>query len=73
MAVATDLGYIPPNVKVQLQGVDLLLLESNHDLEMLRDGPYPWSVKQRVLASATFPMRRQRTFLRTVTMARLPM
>jgi phosphoribosyl 1,2-cyclic phosphodiesterase len=26
------------------------LLESNHDLEMLRDGPYPWSVKQRVLS-----------------------
>ena len=50
MAVATDLGYIPPNVKAQLKRVDLLLLESNHDLEMLRDGPYPWSVKQRVLS-----------------------
>ena len=50
MAFATDLGYISPNVKAQLRGVDLLLLESNHDLEMLRDGPYPWSVKQRVLS-----------------------
>lgn len=50
MAFATDLGYIPPNVKAQLRGVDLLLLESNHDLEMLRDGPYPWQVKQRVLS-----------------------
>jgi phosphoribosyl 1,2-cyclic phosphodiesterase len=50
MAFATDLGYIPPNVKAQLAGVDLLLLESNHDLEMLRDGPYPWAVKQRVLS-----------------------
>ena len=50
MAVATDLGYITPNVKAQLKNVDLLLLESNHDLEMLRDGPYPWSVKQRVLS-----------------------
>jgi phosphoribosyl 1,2-cyclic phosphodiesterase len=50
MGFATDLGYIPPNVRAQLQGVDLLLLESNHDLEMLRDGPYPWSVKQRVLS-----------------------
>ena len=50
MAFATDLGYIPPNVKAQLQKVDLLLLESNHDLEMLRDGPYPWAVKQRVLS-----------------------
>lgn len=50
MAVATDLGYVPPNVKASLTGVDLLLLESNHDLEMLRDGPYPWQVKQRVLS-----------------------
>jgi len=50
MAVATDLGYVPPNVKAQLKKLDLLLLESNHDLEMLRDGPYPWSVKQRVLS-----------------------
>jgi phosphoribosyl 1,2-cyclic phosphodiesterase len=50
MALATDLGYMAPNVKAQLRGVNLLLLESNHDLEMLRDGPYPWSVKQRVLS-----------------------
>jgi phosphoribosyl 1,2-cyclic phosphodiesterase len=50
MAFATDLGYIPPNVKAQLRALDLLLLESNHDLEMLRDGPYPWQVKQRVLS-----------------------
>lgn len=50
MGFATDLGYIPPNVKAQFAAVDLLLLESNHDLEMLRDGPYPWAVKQRVLS-----------------------
>jgi phosphoribosyl 1,2-cyclic phosphodiesterase len=50
MGFATDLGYVPPNVRAQLQGLDLLLLESNHDLEMLRDGPYPWAVKQRVLS-----------------------
>ena len=50
MAVATDLGYVPPNVKSALKRIDVLLLESNHDLEMLRDGPYPWSVKQRVLS-----------------------
>lgn len=50
LAVATDLGYMPPNVKAQLRRCDLILLESNHDLEMLRDGPYPWSVKQRVLS-----------------------
>ncbi len=50
MALATDLGYMPPNVKAALKRMDVMLLESNHDLEMLRDGPYPWSVKQRVLS-----------------------
>jgi len=50
MAIATDLGYMPPNVKRALERIDVLLLESNHDLEMLKDGPYPWAVKQRVLS-----------------------
>jgi phosphoribosyl 1,2-cyclic phosphodiesterase len=50
IAVATDLGYMPPNVVMHLKGADLLMLESNHDVEMLRDGPYPWAVKQRVLS-----------------------
>jgi phosphoribosyl 1,2-cyclic phosphodiesterase len=50
MAIATDLGYMPPNVKMAMRNCDVLMLESNHDLEMLRDGPYPWSVKQRVMS-----------------------
>ena len=50
LGLATDLGYMPPNVQAQLRRCDLIMLESNHDLEMLRDGPYPWSVKQRVLS-----------------------
>jgi phosphoribosyl 1,2-cyclic phosphodiesterase len=48
IGVATDLGYMPPNVCHELRGCDVLVIESNHDLEMLRVGPYPWSVKQRV-------------------------
>ena len=50
IAIATDLGYMPPSVRDQLRGCDLLVLESNHDVEMLRVGSYPWSVKQRVLS-----------------------
>jgi phosphoribosyl 1,2-cyclic phosphodiesterase len=50
LAIATDLGYLPPNVCDHLRGSDVLLMESNHDLEMLRVGPYPWSVKQRVMS-----------------------
>jgi len=47
---ATDLGYLPGNVRDQLRGCDMLIVESNHDLEQLRNGPYPWSVKQRVMS-----------------------
>ena len=45
---ATDLGRMLTNVKDQLRGCDVLVIESNHDIERLRIGPYPWSVKQRV-------------------------
>ncbi len=47
---ATDLGYIAANARQALRRCDVLMLESNHDTEMLRDGPYPWSVKQRVMS-----------------------
>ena len=47
---ATDLGYIPVSVRDHLRGCDVLVMESNHDVEMLRVGPYPWSVKQRVMS-----------------------
>jgi phosphoribosyl 1,2-cyclic phosphodiesterase len=50
IAIATDLGYMPSNVHVHLRRCDVLMLESNHDVDMLRDGPYPWSVKQRVMS-----------------------
>ncbi len=49
VAIATDLGYMPESIKYRLQGCQAMLLESNHDLEMLKVGPYPWSVKQRVM------------------------
>jgi phosphoribosyl 1,2-cyclic phosphodiesterase len=50
IGVATDLGYVPESIKFHLRRTDLLLLESNHDLDMLKVGPYPWSVKQRVMS-----------------------
>jgi phosphoribosyl 1,2-cyclic phosphodiesterase len=46
----TDLGCMQANVKDNLKRCDVLVIESNHDLETLRVGPYPWSVKQRVLS-----------------------
>jgi phosphoribosyl 1,2-cyclic phosphodiesterase len=50
VGIATDLGYIPLSVRDHLRGCDVLVMESNHDVEMLRVGPYPWSVKQRVMS-----------------------
>jgi phosphoribosyl 1,2-cyclic phosphodiesterase len=50
IAIATDLGYMPASVCDHLLNCDVLVIESNHDLEMLRVGPYPWSVKQRVMS-----------------------
>jgi len=50
IGIATDLGYLPASVRDHLRGCDVLVMESNHDVEMLRVGPYPWSVKQRVMS-----------------------
>jgi phosphoribosyl 1,2-cyclic phosphodiesterase len=50
VAIVTDLGYLPELVKHHLRDADFLLLESNHDLDMLKVGPYPWHIKQRVMS-----------------------
>ena len=50
VALVTDLGYLTALVKHHLREADCLILESNHDLEMLKVGPYPWYVKQRVMS-----------------------
>lgn len=48
ISVVTDLGYISPEVRTFVHGSDAILLESNHDLDMLEQGPYPWPLKQRI-------------------------
>jgi phosphoribosyl 1,2-cyclic phosphodiesterase len=50
ISLVTDLGYIPEVVKQRVKGSHCLIFESNHDLEMLKVGPYPWYVKQRVMS-----------------------
>jgi phosphoribosyl 1,2-cyclic phosphodiesterase len=46
--VLTDVGSVTPHIVAMLQGCDGLLLECNHDLDMLRTGPYAYSLKKRV-------------------------
>jgi phosphoribosyl 1,2-cyclic phosphodiesterase len=48
LAILTDLGHPAPAVIATLSGLDALVLEFNHDLQMLRRGPYPPSLKNRI-------------------------
>lgn len=49
LSVATDLGYVSDKVMRAIEGSDVLVLEANHDIEMLRMGRYPWNTKRRIL------------------------
>lgn len=50
LTVATDLGYVTPEIEENLLGADIAVLESNHDVGMLRMGSYPYSLKRRILS-----------------------
>ncbi|ATF27229.1 MBL fold metallo-hydrolase [Brochothrix thermosphacta] len=45
----TDTGYVSERMKGVIRNADVYLFESNHDIQMLRAGRYPWSTKQRIL------------------------
>lgn len=49
-ALATDMGEVTEEIVSGLSGADAVLIEANHDLEMLRYGPYPASLKRRILS-----------------------
>lgn len=49
LAVVTDLGYVSDRIKQVITGCDSYVFESNHDVNMLRAGRYPWSLKRRIL------------------------
>lgn len=48
VSVATDLGHFSDDVRNAIQGSEVVLIEANYNEEMLRNGPYPWSLKRRV-------------------------
>ncbi|MGN0587142.1 MAG: MBL fold metallo-hydrolase [Oscillospiraceae bacterium] len=50
-AVCTDLGKVTPAVEESLLGTDAVLLEANYDIEMLRNGPYPYYLKERIFSA----------------------
>ncbi|MCX7747141.1 MAG: MBL fold metallo-hydrolase [Clostridia bacterium] len=49
LTIATDIGHITKGLLEYFVNSDLLFLESNHDIEMLKVGPYPWNLKKRIL------------------------
>jgi len=51
VCIATDLGFFSQEVKNHIQDADAILLESNHDVEMLKFGPYPYTLKRRILSN----------------------
>ena len=51
IAVATDIGTVTDTVMNAIYGCDLVLLESNHDVRMLQNGPYPYFLKERILSN----------------------
>lgn len=50
ISVLTDTGIISPEMKDAVSGSDLILIESNHDIGMLRNGPYTYALKRRILS-----------------------
>ena len=50
LGLATDLGYVTESVREGLSGCRAVILESNHDVDMLRTGPYPRFLKERILS-----------------------
>ena len=76
----TDSGYVTDEARRVLSGVELLLLESNHDVERLRSGPYPYQLKARILsdhghlsndAAAAFAAELARSGTRQIVLAHL--
>ena len=49
--ILTDTGFVTEEARQVLSGVDLAVLEANHDVETLRSGPYPYYLKQRILGA----------------------
>lgn len=50
IAIATDLGHISNEVRSAITGCGTVVIESNHDIMMLQNGPYPYELKRRVMS-----------------------
>ena len=77
--IATDLGVVTETVQNAMEGADVLVLEANHDADLLRQGNYPWPLKRRILSrhghlangDAAWALTRMKKPLRKVYLAHL--
>ena len=77
--IATDLGVVTDTVQHAMEGADVLVLEANHDADMLRQGSYPWPLKRRILSNrghlangdAAWALTRMKKYPRKVYLAHL--
>lgn len=77
--VATDLGVVTDTVQDAMEGADVLVLEANHDADLLRQGSYPWPLKRRILSNrghlangdAAWALTRMKKYPRKVYLAHL--
>ena len=51
ISVVTDTGWVNNNIIEKIKNSNLYLIESNHDIKMLKEGSYPWPLKQRILST----------------------
>lgn len=51
ISIMTDTGWVNNDMKEAIKDSSLYLIESNHDTQMLKEGGYPWSLKQRILGT----------------------
>lgn len=51
VCITTDLGFVTKEIETILKDADVILLECNHDIEMLKFGPYPYVLKRRILSN----------------------
>ncbi|MCE5249266.1 MBL fold metallo-hydrolase [bacterium] len=49
-SIATDLGFVSTLVEERLRNSDLVVIEANHDIQMLQNGSYTWQLKQRIMS-----------------------
>ena len=50
ISIVTDMGFVTDEIRANVSGSDIAMIEANHDIEKLKHGPHPWHLKNRILS-----------------------